>query len=302
VTSGQTVSITASLKAPSTAGTYNLFWDVVQEGVAWFSGQGAPLIAVSNITVAAGQDKDLQWVSHTTPTSIKPGQMVGVPITLTNTGSFTWPRTGANPVYVTYHWYNASWQPVEWGIGLRSTLPSDVASGQMVNLIASLKAPSTPGSYNLLWDVVHEGVTWFSGQGAPLIAVSNIAVAATQPKDVQWVSHNTPTTINAGQTASISITLTNTGSQAWSNSGDNPIYISYHWYNASWQLVQWDGLWSALPADMASGQMVSITASLKAPSTAGTYNLLWDMVQDGVGWFSGQGAPLLSVPGITVNP
>ena len=302
VSSGQTVSITASLKAPSTAGTYNLFWDVVQEGVAWFSAQSAPLITVSNITVAASQQRDVQWVSHSTPTSIKPGQMVGVPITLTNTGSLTWPKNGANPVYVTYHWYNASWQPVEWGIGLRSSFANDVPGGQTVNITASLKAPSAAGTYNLFWDVVQEGVAWFSGQGAPLLAVSNISIAATQAKDVQWVSHNTPTTINAGQTVSVPITVTNTGSQTWFQGGANPMYVTYHWYNTSWQAVEWGiGLRSSLPGDVAIGQMVSITASLKAPSTAGTYNLIWDVVQEGVAWFSGQGAPLLSAPGIMVQ-
>ena len=303
VTAGQMVSLTASLKAPSTVGSYNLIWDMVQEGVAWYSGAGAPVLGVSGITVAATQTKDLQWVSQSTPTSIKPGQMVGVPITLTNTGSLTWPNNGANPVYVTYHWYNSSWQPVEWGIGLRSSFASDVPSGQMVSLTASLKAPSTAGSYNLIWDVVHESVAWYSGLGAPILGVSGISVVASQAKDVQWVSHNTPTILTANQQVNVSVTLTNTGSQTWSKGGANPVKISYHWLNASTgAVVVWNGLWSSLPLDIAPGQMVTLTASLQVPLSAGSYNLMWDMVQEGVGWFSGTGVPVLGVSGVTVNP
>ncbi len=301
VAGGQTVSITASLKAPSTPGTYNLFWDVVQEGVAWFSGQGAQLLTVSNITVSTSQQRDVQWVSHSTPTTIKPGEIIGVPITLTDTGSQTWLKNGANPVYVTYHWYNASWQPVEWGIGLRSAFSQDVATGQMVSLTASLKAPSTAGNYNLIWDVIQEGVAWFSGQGAPILGVSSINVVASQVKDVQWISQNTPTTIKPGEIVGVPITLTNTGSQTWAKDGANPVYVTYHWYNASWQPVEWGiGLRSAFSQDVATGQMVNLTASLKAPPTAGTYNLIWDVVHESVAWFSGQGAPLAVAPGITV--
>ena len=302
VASGQTVSLTASLKAPSTAGGYNLIWDMVQQGVNWFSAGGASLLYVSGITVETSQAKDVQWISNTTPSSIKPGQIVGVPIILTNTGSQAWSNSGANPVYVSYHWYNTSWQAVEWGIGMWSALPQNVASGQTVSLTASLKAPSTAGSYNLLWDVVQQGVTWFSGQGAPLMAVNGITVAASQSKDVQWVSHNTPATITAGQTVTLPITLTNTGSFTWPNSGVNPVYVTYHWYNASWQEVEWGiGLRSSFAQDVATGQTLNLTASLKAPSTPGSYNLLWDVVHEGVTWFSGQGAPVMPVFSITVQ-
>ncbi len=173
----------------------------------------------------------------------------------------------------------------------------------MVSLTASLKAPSTAGSYNLIWDVVHESVAWYSGLGAPILGVSGISVAASQAKDVQWVSHNTPTILTANQQVNVSVTLTNTGSQTWSKGGANPVYISYHWLNASTgTVVVWNGLWSSLPLDIAPGQMVTLTASLQSPLSAGSYNLMWDMVQEGVGWFSGTGAPVLGMSGITVNP
>ncbi len=264
-------------------------------------GKGGVNITSVSITVKQQKVLDVTWGSHNTPNTIKPGQMVGVPITLTNTGTQTWPKGGVNPVYVTYHWYNSSGQPVEWGIGLRSSLSQDVPSGQSASLTASLKSPSTPGSYNLLWDMVHEGVSWFSAQGAPLLAVSGITVAANQANDVQWVSHNTPATMGAGQQVNVSIALTNTGSQVWPSGGANPVRVSYHWLNTLGQVVVWDGLKTSLTNNVSSGQLVNLSASLQAPATAGNYTLMWDILVEGVGWFSGQGAPLINITGIVVQ-
>ncbi|MBI4288494.1 MAG: hypothetical protein HY671_08720, partial [Chloroflexi bacterium] len=301
VASGETATVTATLKAPPAAGSYTLRWDLVQEGITWFWFVPAPFLDAA-VSVAAAQAKDVQWVSYETTTAIKPGQMVGVPITLTNIGSQTWVKGGANPVYVTYHWLNASWQAVEWGMGLRSSLPQDVASGQTVSIVASLKAPAAAGSYNLVWDVVQEGIAWFSGQGAPQAVASGVSVAAAQAKDVQWVSHNTPASLTPGQQVSVSLMLTNTGSQTWVNGGPNPVNISYHWLDsATGAAVVWDGLRSPLPQDIVSGQLITVNASLKAPLTAGNYTLVWDLVQEGVTWFWFIPAPALGAQ-VTVAP
>jgi hypothetical protein len=37
------VTLNVIVKMPSAAGSYDLRFDVVQEGVAWFSGQGVPM-------------------------------------------------------------------------------------------------------------------------------------------------------------------------------------------------------------------------------------------------------------------
>jgi O-antigen ligase len=37
--------------------------------------------------------------------------------------------------------------------------------GESVTLDANLRAPKRPGEYLLMWDLVHEDTTWFSGQG-----------------------------------------------------------------------------------------------------------------------------------------
>jgi hypothetical protein len=82
-------------------------------------------------------------------------------VTVTNTGSLTW---GANSAFrLAYHWYQGS--TVIIYDGHRTFLPQNVGPGQSLTLQAVLQAPGTAGTYTLKWDMVHEGVTWFSFQG-----------------------------------------------------------------------------------------------------------------------------------------
>lgn len=293
---GQSATLTASLKAPSSAGNYTLIWDIVQEGVTWFWFYGAPTLDVA-VTVAT-PTYDVQWGSDNTPSSLPSNQQVSVSITITNVGSLTWPQIAVNPVYLSYHWYDQSGQVIVWD-GLRTSLPYDIASGQSNTITASLKAPSTAGSYSVKWDLVHEGITWFWFNGAPII--SRAVTVTPTSYSVQWGIHNTPTSLTANQVVSVPISMTNTGTVTCPQGGANPVYLSYHWLNSLGQTLVWDGLRTALPNDVATDQSVSLNANLRAPSTAGSYILVWDMVQEGVTWFSGTGALQVYVPGITVS-
>jgi hypothetical protein len=89
--------------------------------------------------------------------------MVTVPITLTNAGATTWQPGAFN---LGYHLYVPSGALFVWD-GVRTALPAAVAPGQAVTLNAIVKMPAGPGTYSLRFDVVQEGVAWFSGQGVP---------------------------------------------------------------------------------------------------------------------------------------
>ena len=90
--------------------------------------------------------------------------MVTVPVTITNAGSATWQPGAFNAAY---HVYASSGAVVVWD-GVRTALPAAVAPGQSVTLNVIVKMPSAVGSYILRFDVVQEGVAWFSGQGVPM--------------------------------------------------------------------------------------------------------------------------------------
>jgi hypothetical protein len=100
------------------------------------------------------------------PEVVDPGAEVTVPLTITNTGALTWPAEGKKPVQISYHWMADDGVTLLVLEGRRTTLKDDVPSDTRINAVASVKAPERPGRYVIWWDLVHEGVTWFSDAGA----------------------------------------------------------------------------------------------------------------------------------------
>lgn len=90
-----------------------------------------------------------------------------VPVEVRNVGRRPWRI--ADQIHLSYHLYENSTRPLV--DGPRTDLPHDVLPGESVTLDAILRAPRRPGEYVLMWDLVHEDTTWFSGQGvAPGVA------------------------------------------------------------------------------------------------------------------------------------
>jgi hypothetical protein len=98
----------------------------------------------------------------------------------------------------------------------------------------------------------------------------------------------TPATMAAGATTTAAIKVTNGSNQAW-GAGSN-YHLSYHWYQNG-QVVIADGERTFLPSNVAPCQTVTLSATVKAPPAAGSYQIRWDMVLEGTSWFSNQGVP-----------
>ena len=105
------------------------------------------------------------------PASAPAGGAIGVPVTVANAGTDTWNATGPNPVNLSYHWTDLGGKAIVWD-GARTLLPAPVAPGASVTLNASVTTPATPGIFALKFDLVQEGVSWFSGQGVPAESIS----------------------------------------------------------------------------------------------------------------------------------
>ncbi|MFL6232806.1 MAG: S8 family serine peptidase, partial [Thermoanaerobaculia bacterium] len=143
VAPGGQVTLSFNVTAPSTPGTYNFQWQMVQECVAWF-GDLTPNVAV---TVQAAPAKDAQILSQSVPATMAAGRVYPVSVTLKNVGSQAWSSIGpqcnayrlgsANPQN------NGTWVPAT-----RVELPAPVAPGGQVTLSFNVTAPSTPGTYN----------------------------------------------------------------------------------------------------------------------------------------------------------
>jgi hypothetical protein len=122
-----------------------------------------------------------------TPGQIQQGAMIAVPVTLKNTSNRTWTAAGPNPIRFSYHWADDAGNVLVLD-GERTSLPADLVAGQEVTLQAALKAPATAGSVELQWDVVEEGIAWFSQKGVPMTKapVDVTAIPAPPPQPAAW--------------------------------------------------------------------------------------------------------------------
>ncbi|GJM42698.1 MAG: hypothetical protein DHS20C20_29800 [Ardenticatenaceae bacterium] len=96
-----------------------------------------------------------------------------VPITVTNAGALTWSSNRTQPINLAGRWIE-----VERSMQLaepRWSFAEPVVPGETVEMLISLRAPSIPGEYTLVWDVVHEQITWF-GEKSGVFATSKVQV------------------------------------------------------------------------------------------------------------------------------
>jgi hypothetical protein len=101
---------------------------------------------------------------------IETGQVYSLTLRVRNTGWYAWPHAGGQDVVrLGYRWLDSGGQVVALppGDDLRTPLERGVAYGNTHEFpSAKVVAPATPGTYRLVWDLLHEGVTWFHDANA----------------------------------------------------------------------------------------------------------------------------------------
>ncbi len=115
---------------------------------------------------------------------------------------------------------------------------------------------------------------------------------------VEYLSHNTPATMGPGDTRTVLISLRNASYRTWPAGGSNPVRLGYHWFTQAGQAVpaeQWADFRTPLPRDLLPGEAITLSAKVGAPRPAGSYEVRWDMVEEGITWFGWQGIPTLDV-------
>ncbi|HZP95170.1 MAG TPA: SpoIID/LytB domain-containing protein [Candidatus Limnocylindria bacterium] len=272
-------TVTANVVLPPAPGTYLLKLALVKEGVAWFP--PGPAMAVNALAPYVAQ------VSAASLPAFVAGGAYTVPVTVKNTGAATWNATGATPIDVSYHWHDATGNTVVWD-GVRTPLPADVAPGASATVNARVTAPLVAGTFTLTVDLVREGVGWFGAMGGTPYRAS-AAVEAIR----YAAAYSLAATIDAywAESKTVAVTVTNTGNQAWSGSGPNPVNLSYHIFDADGATVVWDGARTPIGADLAPGGSRTLQLAFTAPSSSGTYTLAIDLVREGIGWFADGGSP-----------
>lgn len=108
--------------------------------------------------------------------------------------------------------------------------------------------------------------------------------------DNEWynVSFVVPEQIEmeAGTVHDVTITVINEGSLLWSSELEKPINLGGRWYRVSDDARSEKEMRWPLEREVAPGESLQTTVPLPAPHEVGEYEFEWDLVQEGIVWFS----------------
>jgi len=257
------VTFSFNVTAPATPGTYNFQWKMVQDLVEWFGAM------TQNVQVKVGLN-DAAFVAQSVPPLMQPGQTYAVSVTMNNSGGKTWSAATNHRLGTQNPQDNTLWTGFT-----RRALPSTTASGSNAVFSFNVTAPSTPGTYNFQWKMVQDGVEWFgalSPNQAIRVGLDNAA----------FVSQSVPSSMIAGQNYAVSVTMQNTGSTTWP-AGTVLLGSQNAQDNMTWGLNR-----IALTTPVAPGASRTINFTVTAPSSPGTYNFQWKMLEGPSYWFGAQ--------------
>jgi len=229
------------------------------------------------------------------PDSMTVGTEYKFKVRVKNTGNLTWNMNGDSPVYLGYHWIDFNSREVVVFDGERSIIKEDgINVGEETVFDLDVISPSEPGEYILQIDLVHEGVTWFSFQGVPSLEkfiTMDISYSAQYDDE-----GSTPNYLKPGQEFEAQVTVRNSGFLKWSIEGKNKVRLGTHWINRdTGEVVIWDGDRGLLSEDVTHDEETAVEINIKAPDAPGRYILQYDMVYEGVAWFSEKGVIPLEV-------
>lgn len=291
VSPGQVAAVAARVQAPGEPGEYRLVWDLAQYGGKRFGEMGNLPLRVPVMVGAPTHSVRWEQVRH--PVELVVGSLYTVELVLHNTGSMVWPAGGAEGVRLGYHWLRSSGEELARQ-PLFTDLTGDVLPGDASRITARVQAPDRPGEYLLRWDLYQGGYGWFSQRDA---ATLDIPVSVAKVYGAQYLSHDTPTKLVAGQKYKVNLRLQNTGTIPWETSGPVPVQLSYRWFNAAGDAAQGtEAIRTSLPAVVQPGESVELAAYLQAPAQPGQWDLEWDLLFAGTFWFSEKAVPPLRVP------
>ncbi|CAK7026998.1 hypothetical protein [Saezia sanguinis] len=158
----QTAIMVFPVMAPSTPGVYNLQGRMVGDHGNWF-GDYTPNVAVNVIA----EQTNAQWIGHLIPNSMVAGCIYDIRVDMRNTGNTVWEL---GEVFL------GTQNPQDntiWGAH-RVWLPSRIQPGEIAVMVFPVRAPTTPGVYNLQGRMVNSRNHWF-GDWTPNVAVSVVA-------------------------------------------------------------------------------------------------------------------------------
>jgi hypothetical protein len=271
---GSTASFWVPIEAPGTPGTYPF-----QREMKDFNAGGVGDFRVTqhcvNLSIAVNEVPPLaaSVASQSFPLQMAPSETRAVTVRMTNTGTRDWTTNGS---YV----LNSINTPVNlWGKTVEKVAVATPV-GSTADFTLFVTAPPTPGTYRQRWQMrkVDGTDADFFGE---IIDVAVTVDAGLMPQyGARLVSQTIPTSMSAGQSYPISVTLQNAGSATWSGGA---VFLSSTNSPAN--------LWGTTVVPLAASETIAPGASrtfdftVRAPSAPGTYAFSWRMSSNAVGRF-----------------
>jgi RHS repeat-associated protein len=169
--------------------------------------------------------------------------------------------------------------------GFISAYSWNFGDGTISTLAAPSKAYAAAGTYSVSLRVRDNSGLW-SAFAYTTATISNPAPV----NNATFVSQSVPTTMNAGQQYNVSVTMYNSGTKTWTATDQHRLGAQNPQDNKTWGFSRVN-----LPAtSVAPGQSATFNFTVTAPSTPGTYNFQWRMLQEWIEWF-GAYAPNVAV-------
>ncbi|MBN2533958.1 MAG: Vps62-related protein, partial [Spirochaetales bacterium] len=214
-------------------------------------------------------------IRHTIPEKMNPGQTYNVSITMLNNGARTWTR--GEGVRLASQRRNR-----DFSFMSKQLESSDVINtGQTKTFDFQLTAPNERNKVYIIDFTMIRGLSFdhtddtkkpFGESLARKITITNI-----NDYEAEFVSSTIPSTMNCGQTYTVSVTMRNKGAKIWTREDD------FNLGSPDGDLFAHDR--QAIPAGVRVGydQEVTFNFTMKAPAQPGDYRTDWRMVHDN--WF-----------------
>ncbi len=222
---------------------------------------------------------DVEVLDPGVPANLLTGETVVVRVTLSNRGTQDWdPASG---FAVAAHWLTPGHDVVDWE-GARTPLDEIVRPGASVTVEATLVVPQQAGDFRVQWDVVQEGVFWVAHRDPS--PVDGAPVEVSRSHSFVQLDVSQPRFVWAGVRATARLALKNNGTVEWTS--DGTFGVVGRWRRFSRSNAAMKGSRTYFSKLVKPGDQVELEVLLKPPDSPGPWLLEWDLVHEGVCFFS----------------